>query len=142
MISEIDDYNKMILSERRALMPWLPPVRIPRLIRIPRPTPVRMLISQCCTHQFDRMHEKCNCQKVRCMAEHIAVNIVLFGAAYRNRVAIWPFLKLFAIWPFFGLFECRRKQHILKPVLEKSLEDLAFFETAYGQIWPFYFFWT
>jgi hypothetical protein len=50
------------------------------------------------------------------------------------RVAIWPFwnclpeIKRFShlgnFWPFF------------------IFQDLAFFETTYGQIWPFLIFWT
>ncbi len=43
---------------------------------------------------------------------------------FPNRVAIWPFVKLFTrnkkAWPFFGLFQMLTKIVYFRPVLDKS----------------------
>jgi len=43
--------------------------------------------------------------------------------------------NLALIWPLFGLYLAFIWPFVI-------FQDLAFFETAYGQIWPSKFFWT
>ena len=60
----------------------------------------------------------------------------LSGHERHRRVAIWPFLKLFAknkmVWPCFGLFWMLKKIIHFGPVLEKSEKNSQYFTRFYN----------